>query len=159
MDYHPRKRSLPIAIQKPKLSPQYEKDARSTFPNYHHHPDHHPDARSIDLTNLIITELDLILANALESLHPILDSYRTSSLSESMNWSSIHALLPPLATKSWYVVVFRSIRKKDVNRKDLYDADHAAHMEAKESGGILGYWYGDVDKENRCLAMCIWANR
>ncbi|KAJ3157219.1 hypothetical protein HDU89_002631 [Geranomyces variabilis] len=122
--------------------------------------------RPLDEKNLVISAHDKALATALRSLYPTTPHYRTAPLITSFNWSDVAKLLPadvgndPLpSTSTWYIVAFRSVRRADANSRLLYNADAAAHEEARNSGGILSYWYGELAADRRCLAMCVWANR
>ncbi|KAJ3011830.1 hypothetical protein HKX48_006627 [Thoreauomyces humboldtii] len=93
-------------------------------------------------------------------LRPTTPSYRTSPLATSFSWSDVAAHLPLELDKTFYVVAFRSVRSEHAHAPTLYDADALAHEEARTSGGILSYWYGDLDGDTRrCLAMCVWADR
>ncbi|KAI8918158.1 hypothetical protein DFJ77DRAFT_454620 [Powellomyces hirtus] len=118
----------------------------------------HIDCQSVG--NLHLTPADHALSAALQNLTAIDPNYRTAPLSTSFNWSQVAASLPADISGKWYIVVFRSVRRADANSRTLYDADGAAHEEAKNSGGILTYWYGRLEpSDNTCLAMCVWANR
>ncbi|KAL3693931.1 hypothetical protein R1sor_007582 [Riccia sorocarpa] len=56
----------------------------------------------------------------------------------------------------YYVVAFRSIRSKGADDPKLYAADALAQAEARQSGGLLMYWYGSLNERRECFAMCIW---
>ncbi|KAI8802444.1 hypothetical protein BJ742DRAFT_833094 [Cladochytrium replicatum] len=102
---------------------------------------------------------DELLYNALKGLTTTTPAYRKTPLAETFNWGDVSRQLPIELAGVWYIVAFRSVRRADADHKALYDADFAAHEEAKNSGGILKYWYGDLDADRRCLAMCVWAGR
>ncbi|KAI8593296.1 hypothetical protein BDZ88DRAFT_138121 [Geranomyces variabilis] len=131
------------------------------------HPTSAKLLRPLDEKNLVITAQDKALATALRSLYPTTPHYRTAPLITSFNWSDVAKLLPAdvdnydpqSSTSTWYIVAFRSVRRADANSTLLYNADAAAHEEARNSGGILSYWYGELAADRRCLAMCVWANR
>ncbi|KAJ3085126.1 Zinc transporter [Quaeritorhiza haematococci] len=106
-----------------------------------------------------IEPADILLSNALQHLTHIHPDYRILPLATSFNWQTIASLLPSTISKTWYIVAFRSIRRADASTEELYAADAEAHREARESGGILKYWYGDLNEKRECLAMCVWANR
>ncbi|KAI9006154.1 hypothetical protein BC832DRAFT_471359 [Gaertneriomyces semiglobifer] len=118
-----------------------------------------PALPTVDAGLLEITPTDLILAETLRDLRELVPDYRTAPIATAFNWSELWQLLPRSASKRWYLVVFRSVRKATANSSALYDADHLAHEEAKKSGGILKYWYGDLNDQRECLAMCVWASR
>ncbi|KAJ3277795.1 hypothetical protein HDU76_010172 [Blyttiomyces sp. JEL0837] len=60
---------------------------------------------------------------------------------------------------TWYIVAFRSTRKKNSNTDSLYSADKQAHIEATRNGGLLKYWYGEANANGDNLATCIWESR
>ncbi|KAI9292856.1 hypothetical protein K502DRAFT_282002, partial [Neoconidiobolus thromboides FSU 785] len=95
----------------------------------------------------------------LDELTCITDDFIHEAITTSFNWSQVAENLNLNETGSWYIVVFRSIRNKDANSEELYTADALAHEEAKNSGGLLKYWYASLNQNNECLAMCVWANR
>ena len=56
-----------------------------------------------------------------------------------------------------YVVVFRSKVKPDANRDLMRILDHAAQVEARESGGLLDYVAGSDDGAK--ASVCVWATK
>ncbi|PWY98026.1 hypothetical protein BCV70DRAFT_39334 [Testicularia cyperi] len=80
------------------------------------------------------------------------------NLASSFNWDTLK--LPLAASRTWYGVLFLSVRKADSESVSFYEADRRAHEEAVRSGGLIMYWYGSpnvVTGEN--LATCIWTSR
>ena len=57
-------------------------------------------------------------------------------------------------SQTFYVVIFRSQLKPDIDNDLLYKLDYESHREACESGGLLKYWFGKTDGERRNLATC-----
>ncbi|KAL9077843.1 MAG: hypothetical protein Q9157_003244 [Trypethelium eluteriae] len=108
-----------------------------------------------------------LLALALTFLEPIRSDYATAPYLESFNWHIVFHMLRQMrrdANFEWqeqefYVVIFRSKLKQDVDRKRLGELDQHSHAEACASGGLLKYWFGKTDGRNRNLATCIWRNR
>lgn len=92
----------------------------------------------------------------LRHLQTIVLDHTPIPIEQAFNWHTVADFLRVDDEAAWYAVVFRSIRRPDACSKTLYDADAAAHQEAQRSGGLLSYYYGDVDAARRCLAMCIW---
>ncbi|KAH7436341.1 hypothetical protein KP509_05G015200 [Ceratopteris richardii] len=88
--------------------------------------------------------------------HITRDSERDLQEEQQCLYSSADQLTP---LNKFYMVVFRSKRSKDANSELLYQADADAHEEAKESGGLLTYWYGTLNAERECFATCIWRSR
>ncbi|TPX69835.1 hypothetical protein SpCBS45565_g02185 [Spizellomyces sp. 'palustris'] len=136
----------PVVISSPRhaASPIVVLDTNKTSSSYGH---------------LTITSADIALEKALHNLNSLHADYRTIPLEDAFNWNAIAASLDPDLSGRWYLVVFRSIRHPDADHGALYEADRLAHEEAKQSGGILKYWYGDLNHRRECLAMCVWANR
>lgn len=119
-----------------------------------------------DLHLLDLTTLDTpnrLLAKALTSLKPIRDDYGTAEYTRSFNWSFVLRTLRDLAAaegyewkrQSFYVVVFRSKLKSNVNTSYLHDLDFHSLAEATVSGGLLKYWFGTKNGELRNLATCM----
>ncbi|OJJ49658.1 hypothetical protein ASPZODRAFT_88998 [Penicilliopsis zonata CBS 506.65] len=108
-----------------------------------------------------------LLAQALTIFTPSRADYATAGYEESFNWDDVFGLLGELAlseTYQWrqqafYVVTFRSTLKGDADLLRLHELDAHSHQEATASGGLLKYWFGSKDAENRNLATCIWRDR
>ena len=119
-----------------------------------------------DLENqLLLQELDLanqLLALALTALRPTREDYATAGYLESFNWPEVFALLRSLCKKynhDWrqqyfYVVIFRSKLKEDIDRDRLGLLAQKSHQEACASGGLLKYWFGSPDESRQNLATC-----
>lgn len=52
------------------------------------------------------------------------------------------------------MVVFRSTLKADADGEKLHVLDEMSLREAVAGGGLLKYWFGNVDGERRGLATC-----
>ncbi|KAI7882605.1 hypothetical protein K492DRAFT_206059 [Lichtheimia hyalospora FSU 10163] len=100
-----------------------------------------------------------LLEKALPHFHVITNDYVHVAVQDAFNWNEVANLLGEESEGDWFIVAFRSVRKADADSKALYDADARAHREAIHSGGLLQYWYGDLNEHRECLAMCIWVNR
>ncbi|KAI8578406.1 hypothetical protein K450DRAFT_247770 [Umbelopsis ramanniana AG] len=96
---------------------------------------------------------------SLKYLHTITAEYFRTPLTEAFNWNEAAERLGEEQEGEWFIVAFRSIRNEQADHKKLYDADALAHEEAIRSGGLLKYWYGTLNENRECLAMCIWSNR
>lgn len=99
-------------------------------------------------------------AMALTSMKAIREDYATSPYALSFNWSEIvGAFSKQYASKlSFFVIVFRSRLKPYADRELLGTLDKVAHLEAVEAGGLLKYWFGTPDRNNRNLATCEWCH-
>ncbi|KAJ9058925.1 hypothetical protein DSO57_1007328 [Entomophthora muscae] len=102
--------------------------------------------------------VDIKFAGALANLRAITEDYIKVPFAECFNWDQVSQGLDLSDEGDWFVVVFRSIRSSAADSDKLYMADKLAHEEAKRSGGLLKYWYGDLNEHRECLATCIWAN-
>ncbi|KAI9268985.1 hypothetical protein BDA99DRAFT_603178 [Phascolomyces articulosus] len=115
-----------------------------------------------DLANFIesLRPVDkTLLDKALPHFHVITDDYVHASILDAFNWDETAQWLGKETEGEWFIVAFRSVRKADADSKLLYEADARAQQEAVHSGGLLKYWYGDLNEHRECLAMCIWVNR
>lgn len=118
-------------------------------------PPHLLDLSTVDTANQLF-------AKALTIFQPIRDDYAAAPYLDSFNWSAVIEFLRHLAEEegyrwtrqSFYVVAFRSRLFDDVDRDRLSDLDAHSHREASQSGGLLKYWFGSKDGENRNLATC-----
>src|SRR5215218_5622428 len=84
--------------------------------------------------------------------HP---DYATSPIETGFDWS-------PLSGCSFdrlYLVVFRSLRRPDVDLDLLREHDDRAYEEAKEIGGLLRYFKGHANERGECLSFCLWETR
>ncbi|MDB5074083.1 MAG: protein PB2B2 [Chloroflexi bacterium] len=93
---------------------------------------------------------------AFGSLKPISPDYPTLAIDEAFNWSDA---LSPLESGTWYLVVFRSIRKEFANTLMLTEYDDRAHREALEGEGLLFYFQGQLNGRRECLSFCVWQNQ
>ncbi|KAJ3325290.1 hypothetical protein HDU93_002650 [Gonapodya sp. JEL0774] len=124
-----------------------------------------------DLANqLLLTDLTLplrLFAIALTVMQPIRPDYSTAPYLESFNWPTVFATLRTLCSRvglhwqrhEFYLVAFRSQRRRDCDPDVLSMLDKRSHEEACASGGLLKYWFGSCDDEMRNLATCIWRHR
>lgn len=123
-------------------------------------------AHLLDLRRL--TPQSLLFAKALTHLKPTRPDYATANYVDSLNFDEVLASLRNLIKveqthgdrtfqwKRWsfYVVVFRSVLKPDIDNDRLYLLDAKSHQEATESGGLLKYWFGKCSDERKNLATC-----
>ena len=69
-------------------------------------------------------------------------------------------LPPPTSTPaSFYLVVFRSVRRAGADGDLLTEFDDRAHAEARRAGGLLLYFKGEPDANRACLSLCLWETR
>lgn len=106
----------------------------------------------------------LLLAVALTSLQPTLPTYATAHYTSALNLDVVLDVLCALVKREglkwpetrFYVVVFRSKLKDNIDNDYLYKLDEESHAEACASGGLLKYWFGKSDLERRNLATCMF---
>ncbi|KAJ3095278.1 hypothetical protein HK100_005869, partial [Physocladia obscura] len=109
---------------------------------------------------LAIRSVDIALVeHGLPFLRATTADYFGTPLPLSFNWQHVAQRLPAGVSGEWYVVAFRSVRTATADAQQLYAADAAAHEEALGSGGLLKYWYAELNTRRECLAMCVWASR
>nr|POE76210.1 upf0643 protein [Quercus suber] len=103
-----------------------------------------------------------LFALAMTILRPTRADFRTGPYMSIFNWNDVFRLLKTLRAQSsldwprqeFYVVVFRSKLRDGIDRDRLGELDQRSHEEACASGGLLKYWFGTTDEENRNLATC-----
>jgi hypothetical protein len=91
-----------------------------------------------------------------DRLVPARSGYQTAPILEAFNWSYV---LDPIASGRWYLIVFRSLRRADVDDGLLTEHDDLAFAEAMRSGGLLRYYKGAMDRDGHCLSLCVWERR
>jgi len=89
-------------------------------------------------------------------LVPVQAGYRSAPILEAFNWSYT---LEQVEWGRWYLIVFRSMRRDDVDSVLLGHHDDLAFAEALASGGLLRYYKGAMDRQRRCLSLCVWDRR
>lgn len=118
------------------------------------------DEKAVGYTISELPSIDpasLALHYALYRFRAISDAYATLPYHQAFNWQDI--TLPEEIQREWYIVAFRSTRRKDADSDKLYQADRDAHEEAVTAGGLLLYWYGSINGAGENLATCIWQSR
>lgn len=83
-------------------------------------------------------------------------AYATVPIEEGFDWPDYVAGLEP---GSYYLVVFRSIRRPDADGELLTEFDDRAHAEARRAGGLILYFKGEPDADGACLSLCLWRSR
>ncbi|KAE8394336.1 hypothetical protein BDV23DRAFT_179818 [Aspergillus alliaceus] len=150
--------SLQLQFGHPQDSASPQSDLLITSP--YNDPKHLLDLKTLDIPNQL-------LAKAFTILRPVRDDYATAAYTEAFNWSAAFDFLQYLARfegyqwekQHFYVVVFRSRLRADIDNQRLHDLDAYSHQEAVASGGLLKYWFGSKDEERRNLATCVWRSR
>lgn len=121
----------------------------------YNNPGHYLDLSELDVPNQTF-------AKALAALKPTRPDYATAPYIEALDFGAVLQLIRRFAAESgyawkehtFYVVIFRSQLKTDIDSELLYKLDYESHREACESGGLLKYWFGKVDDDRRNLATC-----
>ncbi|KAF2438522.1 hypothetical protein P171DRAFT_162626 [Karstenula rhodostoma CBS 690.94] len=126
----------------------------------YNNPGHYLDLTTLDTPNLIF-------AKALTALKPLRPDYATAPYLTALSFSAVLPLVRSLSDEagyawkkhSFYVVIFRSQLKADIDNDLLYKLDYESHREACESGGLLRYWFGKTNGDRRNLATCFWRSK
>jgi hypothetical protein len=84
------------------------------------------------------------------------ESYATLPVTAGFDWPDCLADLEPA---TFYLVVFRSVRRRDADGELLTEFDDRAHAEARRAGGLLLYFKGEPDADRACLSLCLWETR
>ena len=56
-------------------------------------------------------------------------------------------------------MVFRSVRRADVDEPRLTAYDDRAHAEAAAAPGFVHYFKGPLTERRECLSFCLWNSR
>ena len=56
-------------------------------------------------------------------------------------------------------MVFRSVRRADVDESRLTSYDDRAHAEAATAPGFVHYFKGPLTERRECLSFCLWNSR
>jgi len=91
-----------------------------------------------------------------DRLTPVKAGYQIAPVLEAFNWSYT---LSDVEWGRWYLIVFRSLRREDVDDEELTHNDDMAFAEAMRSGGLLRYYKGAMDRDRRCVSLCVWQKR
>lgn len=118
---------------------------------------HYLDLATLDQPNIIF-------AKALTALKPLQADYATAPYMSSLDFPTVLTFVRRFSQElgytwkshTFYVVIFRSQLKPDIDNELLYKLDYESHREACESGGLLKYWFGKTDGERRNLATCMF---
>jgi hypothetical protein len=92
----------------------------------------------------------------LDRLLPASDDYPMRPIEQAITWADAASVE---AAAEWYLVVFRSIRRFDVDESELVRHDDAAHAEAMSAPGFVHYFKGPLSVERACLSFCLWTSR
>lgn len=84
------------------------------------------------------------------------DDYPMRPIEDAITWVAAGSVE---ATADWYLVVFRSIRRADVDEPELVRHDDAAHDEAMSAPGFVHYFKGPLTVDRACLSFCLWTSR
>jgi hypothetical protein len=92
----------------------------------------------------------------LDRLLPASVDYPMRPIDDAITWVDAASVD---AAAEWYLVVFRSIRRADVDEAELVRHDDAAHEEAMSAPGFVHYFKGPLTTERACLSFCLWTSR
>jgi hypothetical protein len=82
--------------------------------------------------------------------------YAWQPIERAMDWQ---LAAPTAASGEFYLVVFRSIRRDDVDEALLTEVDDRAHHEALAAAGFVHYFKGPLATDRSCLSFCLWNSR
>jgi hypothetical protein len=100
-------------------------------------------------------DLTADLYEACQQISPRHPDYATLSIEDGFDWSSLSCCL----FEKLYLVVFRSLRRPEVDLDLLSEHDDRAFEEALASGGLLRYFKGNANEQGECLSFCLWQTR
>ena len=93
---------------------------------------------------------------ACRRLSPVRTDYAELPIEEGFDWSPCLADAP---FDELCLVVFRSVRRATADLRLLKEYDDHAYAEAREAGGLLKYFKGDMNERRECLSFCLWESR
>ncbi len=94
--------------------------------------------------------------DALAALQPVSDAYASLPIAEAFAWPPIE---PVEREAEWYMVAFRSVRRRDADGVRLEAYDERAHQEATGAPGFVHYFKGPLAADGSCLSFCLWTGR
>lgn len=93
---------------------------------------------------------------AFDRLAPSGPDYAWRPIATAIDWAAGAAAD---AAGEWYLVVFRSARRADVDEARLTELDDRAHEEAMGAPGFVHYFKGPLSVDRACLSFCLWDSR
>jgi hypothetical protein len=94
--------------------------------------------------------------DVLQRLEPVSERYATLPVADAFTWGESGA---DLGDGEWYLVAFRSVRRRDADERRLTEYDELAHQEAASSRGFVHYFKGPRAADGTCLSFCLWQTR
>lgn len=91
--------------------------------------------------------------NPFAGLIPITPEYASRPIDEGFNWAQCVAAIEE---GEWYLVVFRSVRRRSADEAVLTAYDDRAFDEATRAPGFLFYFKGSLTERGECLSFCLW---
>jgi hypothetical protein len=104
----------------------------------------------------MILDYPAALYEACRQISPIKQDYANLPIEEGFDWSSSLGDIP---FDRLYLVVFRSVRRPTADLRLLKEHDDRAYEAAREAGGLLRYFRGEMNEHRECLSFCLWASR
>lgn len=95
------------------------------------------------------------LREVCEKIYPLSPDYTNEPIDRGFDWSPLYGA----PFERLYLVVFRSIRRRDADVDLLREHDDRAYEEALRSGGLLLYFKGTPNERRECLSFCLWETR
>jgi hypothetical protein len=97
-------------------------------------------------------ELGADLYEACQQISPRHEDNAMLPIEDAFDWSSLSFC----DFEQLYLVVFRSLRRPEVDLDLLLEHDDRAYEEALASGGLLRYFKGQANERGDCLSFCLW---
>ncbi len=98
-----------------------------------------------------ITVFDAV--QRLTSIHP---DYMNRPIQDGFNWTACFDGLYP---GEWYLIVFRSRHRQNIDIALLNEHDERALGAARASAGFVGYFVGTANEQGDCLSFCFWESQ
>lgn len=94
--------------------------------------------------------------DAFEALAPVSDAYAHLPVADAFDWTDVAT---QMGDGEWYLVAFRSVRRRGCDESRLNDLDELAHQEAASAPGFVVYYKGPLSSDRSCLSFCMWTSR
>ena len=91
-----------------------------------------------------------------DRLLPASDRYASLPVADAFTWEACADDVEP---GEWYMVAFRSLRRRGADEARLTAYDDWAHDEAMGAPGFVHYLKGPTTADGHCLSFCLWDSR
>lgn len=95
----------------------------------------------------------------LEASPIVYKSPLTAPLFLCFNWNDVFERQGFTERTDFYVVAFRSVRRRDADVEALKSTNDTALEESRKSGGLIKYFQGRPNSQRHCFETSIWESK